>query len=119
MTFKMMKRLDELGFPPNRVVFNHAEIRTLETILVEGYFASLTVGAYHLDAQTARELAHANRQYKDRIMLNSGLREGLADILAAAKTLEVMSENEDEALIASVTFDTAFDFFVGSTGSPI
>ncbi len=115
MTFKMMKRLDDLGFPPNRVLFNHAEARTLEAILDGGYFASLTVGAYHLDGKTARELVQTNEVFRDRMMLNSGLREGLADILSSAKTLEAMNSSElGPELISALTFNTAFDFFVGA-----
>lgn len=118
MTFKMMKRLDDLGFPTSRVVFNHAEPRTLEAILVEGYFASLTVGAYHLDVQTTRELVQTHMGFRNQMMLNSGLREGLADILASAKILEALSDLEPQ-LISALTFDTAFDFFVGPTASKV
>ncbi|MEZ4460206.1 MAG: hypothetical protein R3E66_10865 [bacterium] len=118
MTFKMMQRLQAMGMPPSRVVFNHAEERTLEAILSDGFYASLTVGAYFMEARTACTLLEGQKGGFDRIMLNSALREGLADILGIPKTVVALKEaGASLATIEAVTFGTAQTFFLGATTS--
>lgn len=96
MTYKMMQRLDKMGFPPEMAMFNHLDERLVETVVEEGYVAGVSVGPYHLDPRQAAPLVSdvvAARGSVDRIVLNSALRAGGGDILGIPKAAVMLNDS--------------------------
>lgn len=95
MTYKMMQRLEKIGFERSMVMFNHLDERLVETVVEEGYVAGVSVGPYHLDTRDAAPLVAdvvQARGSSERIVLNSALRAGGGDILGIPKAAVMLSD---------------------------
>ncbi len=95
MTYKMMARLQKLGFPPELAMFNHLDERLVETVVEEGFVAGVSVSPYHLDPRDAAPMVARvvdARGSADRIILNSALRTGGGDILGIPKAAVMLSD---------------------------
>jgi predicted metal-dependent TIM-barrel fold hydrolase len=94
MTYKMMRRLEHLDFPPERALFNYLDARLVENVHLEGFVAGITVDPTALPPRRAARLAaDALEALGDdrRLVLSSGLRAGAADVLALPKTLDALT----------------------------
>lgn len=116
MTYKMMRRLDSMGFPRELAMMTHLDERLIETVVAEGFVAGVSAGPYHLEprhaaqvvAEAIQKLGHA-----ERIVLNSAIREGAADILGIPKTVvELQEVGVPAAIIQQLCFVNAETLFV-------
>ncbi len=90
MTYKMMQRLEKLGFPPSRAVIGLLDERLLENVVQSGFVGSLPVGASSNEPRGAARLVMEvveNLGSAEGIVLSSGLREGGGDVLGIVKTI--------------------------------
>ncbi len=115
MTYKMMQRLDALGFPRHKAMMTHLDERLVETVVAEGFVAGVSAGPYHLEPRQAARVVAESIQYLghcERIVLNSALREGAADILGIPKTVAELQElGTSDEVVSQIAFDNAARLF--------
>src|SRR5690606_32408419 len=56
MTYKMMQRLETLGFPPDRAVLGQLDARLLENVVQSGFVGGFGVGASSNEPREAARL---------------------------------------------------------------
>lgn len=119
MTYKMMARIEKLGFPPGRVLLNYSDETTVEAVLSDGYVAGIVAGGGGTSARRAAALVIAaiERQgSSERILVNSSLQAGPADVLSVPKLIAELEESLDESTIESVVCHNACEFYGISLG---
>lgn len=119
MTYKMMLRIEEIGFPTDRAVMNHLDAKMVETVVRDGFVAGVALGVRDLDPRRAAEVVcEATRAvgHADRIALNSALRAGASDVLGVPKTATALEEQGVEAhAIDKVSYRNAAEVFAPET----
>ncbi len=111
MTYKMMQRLEKLGFPPDRAILGKLDERLLENVVQSGFVGGFTVGASSNEPREAARLVAGivERLGSGRgIVLSSGLGDGSGDVLGIAKTIVSLQELGVEAeVIEEIVFGNA------------
>lgn len=119
MTYKMMLRIEEVGFPPDRAVMNHLDAKMVETVVRDGFVAGVALGVRDLDPRRAAEVVYeATRAvgHADRIVLNSALRAGASDVLGVPKTATALDEHGlDADVIDKLAYRNAAEVFAPET----
>jgi predicted metal-dependent TIM-barrel fold hydrolase len=95
MICKMMDRLNSMGYPPDQVMINRVGFELIETVLHEGFCAGISVGASNLPPrETATVIADVieARGSPQRIIFNTSLSAGTADVLGIPKTVVELRE---------------------------
>lgn len=115
MTYKMMLRIEEAGFPPERAVMNYLDERLVETVVRDGFVAGVALGVRDLDPRRAAEVVDDTVRavgHADRIVLNSALRAGASDVLGVPKTATELDERGAGAeVIDQLTYRNAEEVF--------
>jgi len=100
MTFKMMQRVEKLAVAPELVLMNRLDERLIEAVVREGFVAGVSVGASNLNPRESADILADLIQTlggAERIVLNSALRAGGADILGIPKTVVALQKRGVEA----------------------
>lgn len=95
MTYKMMQRFQDLGYPPHLVMMNRLDERLVETVVRDGFVAGVAVGGADLEPREAAPmLADAVDELgsPERIVLASSIRAGGSDVLSIPKTVVAMQD---------------------------
>ncbi|MBA2663959.1 MAG: hypothetical protein H0U74_16845 [Bradymonadaceae bacterium] len=95
MTYKMLQVLERVGYPPERAMINFLDERLVANVVQSGCVAGLAVGASSHEPRQAAGLVCAVIEAlgsAERIVLNSGLRSGGADVLGVPKTIVALQE---------------------------
>lgn len=96
MTYKMMTRLESLGMAPGHCLMNRLDHKLLATVVAEGFIGGVAVGYRNMEPRQAAtsisETLMAEEDARHRIVLNSSLRRGAADILGVPKTIVALGE---------------------------
>lgn len=116
MTYKMMARAQQLGMRPERCMMNLLDARLLETAVEEGFVGGIAVGYRHIEPREAASIVAGVLERVpaalDRIVLNSSLRRGAADILGIPKTVVALGEaGLSPAQIEKLAFENANRLF--------
>ncbi len=114
MTYKMMAKIEKIGFPPDRVLLNHTDETTVEAVLSDGYYAGIVAGGGGTSARRAAGLvvdAIERHGSHERLVVNSSMQAGPADVLSIPKLIAELEESLDEATIESVVCGNAAGFF--------
>lgn len=83
---RILALLEESPVQASRVMVNHIDFTCLRPVLEAGCWAGVTVGPMHLEQAAATDLIGRYRaEAVDRVIVNSGLRPGPADVLALPK----------------------------------
>ena len=110
ITRRVLNLLKQVGIAPQRVMVDHANGRTIRTILECGYFAGLTIHPDELSAERAAALV--TRLGSERLILDSDLGDGPGDILGLPRIVNLMAKRKlSEPVIRNVAFKNAADFF--------
>ena len=116
MTYKMMQRLERIGFPPQLAVLDHLDARLVETVVREGFVAGVSVGPSYLEPREAADLLLDVVEAlgsAERIVLDSALRAGSGDILGIPKTVVTLQERGlGRGAIERLCFGNALGTFV-------
>lgn len=117
MTYKMMSRLVQLGLAPTRCLMNLLDERLLPTVAEEGFIGGVAVGYRQIEPRQAAALLidvlEKQPEAIDRLVLNSSLRRGAADILGIPKTIVALQEAGAAAdVIQQLAYDNAERLFV-------
>lgn len=116
MTYKMMHRIERLGLPVELAMMNRLDERLVETVLAEGFVAGVAVGSNNLEPrQAARLLAEVIERQgtAERIVLNSALRIGGADVLGIPKTIVALQDlGVSTRVIEKLVYGNAMALFV-------
>lgn len=116
MTFKMMQRVEKLGVAPERVMMNRLDERLIEAVVQEGFVAGVSVGASNLNPRASAALLADLLQTlgsAERIVLNSALRAGGADILGIPKTIVALQKlGVAAAAIEKLVWENAASIFM-------
>ncbi len=86
ITGKILKILEDLGFPEDLAVVDHATEDTVEEILKAGYFAGLTVQKGKLSPEEVERIV--SKYGFDRFVINSDTGFDRAEKLATVKAIE-------------------------------
>lgn len=119
MTYKMMRRIDRLGFPADRCLINRLQDRVAQTAHTEGFVVGISVGSPNLAPRDAARIIVALAEERgsiDRVALNSSLRRGAADVLGVPKTIAALRDlgiRDDH--LHSVAFGAAATLFCAPT----
>lgn len=121
MTYKMMQRLERLGYPPSLVMMNHTDERLLVNVIESGFCVGYPVGAPNNNPrQVARVIAASLGELggAERILLTAALGSGGADILGVPKTIVALQDLgiNDEQIREMVCKNAQILFGVGSSG---
>lgn len=111
MTYKMMRRIDQLGFPASRCLLLRVRDRVAHTAHTEGFVVGIAVGNENVAPRDAArfivELAE-ERGALQRVALCSSLRRGAADVLGVPKTIVALRDlGCDDELLQMVAHDAA------------
>jgi predicted metal-dependent TIM-barrel fold hydrolase len=116
MTYKMMQRVQKVDMPSDLVLMNRLDERLVETVIREGFVAGVSVGSPNLEP---RKAAHLLVDLVDRlgsaerIVLNSSLRTGGADVLGIPKTIVAMQDmGMSRRTIERIAYGNAMALFV-------
>lgn len=119
MTYKMMQRIERLGFPTNRAVMNHLDARLVETVVRDGFVAGVAVGGQNLEPRSAAEVIEGVVESvgrASRIVLNSALRTGSGDVLGVPKTAAALEDRGvDAETIDRLAYRNAEEVFYEGT----
>lgn len=117
MTYKMMQKLEKLGFPSERAILGQLDERLLENVVQSGFVGGFTVGA---SSNKPREAARLVAEIVERlgsargIVLSSGLGDGSGDVLGIAKTIVSLQDlGVEDSVIEDCVFGNAESFFGG------
>jgi predicted metal-dependent TIM-barrel fold hydrolase len=116
MTYKMMQRVEKLDMACDLVLMNRLDERLIETVVREGFVAGVSVGSPNLEPRKAAELLAdlvERLGSAERIVLNSSLRTGGADVLGIPKTVVAMQDQGmSRRSIERLAFGNAMALFV-------
>lgn len=122
MTYKMMQRAERLGMAPGCMLMNRLDERLIETVVSEGFVAGVSVGASNLNPRHAAEaIARALQALgsAERLVLNSAIRIGGADILGIPKTIVALQElGVDPRSIERMVYGNARALFATAADEP-
>ncbi|RKH22123.1 hydrolase TatD [Corallococcus praedator] len=109
-TRRILTLLRQSGLAPSRALVDHANARTVRTILEVGHWAGLTLHPEALQAD--RAVALVRRLGSERLVLDSDAGDGAGDILGLARTANLLGKAKlSERLVRRVTRDNAATFF--------
>ncbi|MCP3138936.1 TatD family hydrolase [Pyxidicoccus xibeiensis] len=109
-TRRILTLLRQSGVLPSRVLVDHANARTVRTILEVGHWAGLTLHPEALKAE--RAVAVVRRLGSERLMLNSDAGDGAGDILGLARTANLLAKaNLSERIVRRIAHENAGRFF--------
>ena len=99
LTYKMMSRLEKVGFPGDRVLFSPVDVAFLQNVIESGFCAGYPVSA---GINEPREAAAALAQLVETtaepealrrgVLLSAHLRRASSDVLGVPKALRALSE---------------------------
>lgn len=118
LTYKMMQRLERLGYPPSLVMMNHVDQRLLVNVIQSGFCAVYPAGAPNNDPrEVARVIADSLEELGgvERILLTSALGSGGSDVLGVPKAIVALQDLgiEAEQIEAMVQVNAQTLFGVG------
>lgn len=110
-TLKSMAICLEHGLNPERVVIDHNNEETVQSVLEQGFWAAFTI--YPRTKMGNKRMVEIVRQYgSQKIMVDSSADWGVSDPLAVPKTAKLMEESGiDAAHIHAVSYANAVAFF--------
>lgn len=115
MTYKMMMRLDKMGYPSSQVVMNGLDEKMLGNVVESGFCAGYPVGTAHNDPRkVGREIHEVLERIggAERILLTTALRSSGGDLLGIPKAIEALEQEEiDETLIEKMVYGNAARLF--------
>jgi hypothetical protein len=113
-TVRNLAILKEMGFPPDRVLYDHNTEETMDLVRAYGAWAGLTV--YPFTKLTPERAANILERYgTDRIMVNSSADWGPSDPLMVPRTvLELRRRGWKDAAIERVVWENPRDFYAQS-----
>jgi predicted metal-dependent TIM-barrel fold hydrolase len=116
MTYKMMQRVEKLDMPAELVLMNRLDERLIETVVREGFVAGVSVGSPNFEPRKAAEILAElvdRLGSAERIVLDSSLRTGGADVLGIPKTIVAMQDrNMSMRTIERLAYGNAMALFV-------
>ncbi len=90
-TIRSMDVLEEHGFDPSKVVIDHNNEETVQSVLDRGYWAGFTI--YPKTKMGSERMVEVVRQYgSERIIVDSSADWGVSDPLSVPKTANLMQE---------------------------
>lgn len=108
-TRRLLALVRASGFPPARVLVDHANGRTVRPILACGYHAGLSIHPHALTAE--RAVAIVRRCGPTRLLLDSDVGAGVGDLLGLPRTVHLLVKaGLSDTVIARVAFDNASAF---------
>jgi predicted metal-dependent TIM-barrel fold hydrolase len=104
----------EHGIDPGRVIIDHNNEETVESVLNQGFWAAFTI--YPFTKMGNERMVEIVKKYgSERIMVNSAADWGISDPLAVPKTAALMKiKGIAEEDIVKVTYQNAIDAFAQS-----
>lgn len=109
-TRRILTLLRQSGVLASRVLVDHANTRTVRTILEVGHWAGLTLHPEALKAE--RAVALVRRLGSERLVLNSDAGDGAGDILGLARLANLLAKaNLSERIVRRIARDNAVRFF--------
>ncbi|MFP2959123.1 TatD family hydrolase [Myxococcus sp. 1LA] len=109
-TRRILTLLRQSGLLPSRALVDHANARTVRTILEVGHWAGLTLHPEALKAE--RAVALVRRLGSERLMLNSDAGDGAGDILGLARAANLLAKASLSArIVRRITHENAARFF--------
>lgn len=115
LTYKMMMRLEKIGYPPSLVIMNYLDERLVENVIESGFCAGYPVGATSNDPRrTGRFLADVLGRVDgaDRILLTAALRGSGGDVLGVPKAIDSLQEQGvSQSDIQQLVYDNAARLF--------
>jgi hypothetical protein len=113
-TRRLLTLLRQSGVLPSRVLVDHANARTVRTILEVGHWAGLTLHPEALKAE--RAVAVVRRLGSERLVLNSDAGDGAGDILGLARMANLLAKAKlSERIVRRIARENAIRFFQVST----
>ncbi len=109
VTEKIMSILEELEFPPERAVIDHASTSTVEMILKKGYTAGLTVDEGKLSEQDVAWIVEVFGC--DNLLLNSDTGFGSSIMVSVANTARLLEDKFWNEVTEKVAWSNALRFF--------
>ena len=115
-TIRSMDVLEEHGFDPSKVVIDHNNEETVQSVLDRGYWAAFTI--YPNTKMGSERMVEVVRRYgSERIIVDSSADWGVSDPLAVPKTANLMRERGIvEADIHITCYQNALDMY-GQSGT--
>ncbi|MDW3192073.1 MAG: TatD family hydrolase [Cytophagales bacterium] len=115
-TIRSMDVLEEHGFDPSKVVIDHNNEETVQSVLDRGYWAGFTI--YPKTKMGSERMVEVVRQYgSERIIVDSSADWGVSDPLSVPKTANLMRERGiSEHDIHLTCYQNALDMY-GQSGS--
>lgn len=109
-----MDRCIEYGLAPSRVIIDHNNEETVESVLEKGFWAAFTI--YPFTKMGNERMVEIVKKYgSERIMVNSAADWGISDPLAVPKTAALMKiKGVSDEDIRLVTYQNAIDAFAQS-----
>jgi len=109
MTKEIIKVLEDLNFPMERVILDHATPETVEIILKRGYHAGLTVEEGKI---TPEDVVRIVKEYGTKnLIINSDTGFAPSMKIAVAQTTRILLENFNEKTVSKLVWDNANKFF--------
>ncbi|MFO7966995.1 MAG: TatD family hydrolase [Archaeoglobaceae archaeon] len=109
VTERIMSILDELDFPLDRVIIDHASTGTIEKILEKGYTAGLTVDEGKLSEQDVAWIVEVFGE--DNLLLNSDTGFGFSTRISVANTAHLLEDKFGNGVAEKVAWSNAVRFF--------
>lgn len=115
-TIRSMDVLEEHGFDPSKVVIDHNNEETVQSVLDRGYWAGFTI--YPKTKMGSERMVEVVRQYgSERIIVDSSADWGVSDPLSVPKTANLMRERGiSENDIHKTCYQNALDMY-GQSGT--
>ena len=115
-TIRSMDVLEEHGFDPSKVVIDHNNEETVQSVLDRGYWAGFTI--YPKTKMGSERMVEIVRQYgSERIIVDSSADWGVSDPLSVPKTANLMRERGiSEHDIHLTCYQNALDMY-GQSGT--
>ena len=115
-TIRSMDVLEEHGFDPSKVVIDHNNEETVQSVLDRGYWAGFTI--YPKTKMGSERMVEIVRQYgSERIIVDSSADWGVSDPLSVPKTANLMRERGiSEQDIHLTCYQNALDMY-GQSGT--
>lgn len=111
VTEKIMEILEELDFPQDKAIIDHASTATIETILHRGFIAGLTVDEGKLNMKNVAWIVEMFESYLDKLILNSDTGFGSSTIIEVARTARLLEDMFGADVAKKVAWSNAVNFF--------